>query len=199
MTFLMVILAAILLPALNSARLRGQQASSVSNLKQIGTALEFYSQCSRGQLRPHGIMADGRNAQTEPAAVWEALRSQGHLADSKVFVAPFDKKSTAAFYGQKITPANTSYAYIYVSPQYSSASATAFEKPWSIPAKSDRISVLYADGHVESHTVPGVSEMSCRELLLKHPDIFGLHYNENDPMPTDPEDEYHFGKDYRNR
>ena len=40
---IIAILAAILLPALNSARERGRTASCVSNLKQIGTFAQFYS------------------------------------------------------------------------------------------------------------------------------------------------------------
>ncbi len=39
---IIAILAAILLPALNSARERGRTASCISNLKQVGTAMEMY-------------------------------------------------------------------------------------------------------------------------------------------------------------
>ena len=39
---IIAILAAILLPALNSARERGRSASCTNNLKQIGTALHMY-------------------------------------------------------------------------------------------------------------------------------------------------------------
>ena len=40
---IIAILAAILLPALNSARKRGQTANCINNLKQCGTAMMMYS------------------------------------------------------------------------------------------------------------------------------------------------------------
>ncbi|MBE6364791.1 MAG: DUF1559 domain-containing protein [Lentisphaerae bacterium] len=40
---IIAILAAILLPALNSARERGRAASCISNLKQLGNAVQFYA------------------------------------------------------------------------------------------------------------------------------------------------------------
>lgn len=157
------------------SRLRAMQGSVVNNLKQIGNALEMYSQGTRGWYKPHGILANGRHAQNDPAAAFDALFSQGHLVDARVYISPYDDLSTPATTGVPMRPENTSYAYIYVSPQYSSASAVAFEKPWTIPDNSDKISILYADGHVASHTVPGVSRMSCRELISTHPEIFGLY------------------------
>ena len=47
---IIAILAAILLPALNSARERGRAASCTSNLKQIGTSLQFYMDAYDGYL-----------------------------------------------------------------------------------------------------------------------------------------------------
>lgn len=50
---IIAILAAILLPALNSARERGRSASCMSNLKQIGTWNVFYSDSSDNYLVPN--------------------------------------------------------------------------------------------------------------------------------------------------
>ena len=47
---IIAILAAILLPALNSARERGRSASCVSNLKQIGMAINNYIDDNQGRL-----------------------------------------------------------------------------------------------------------------------------------------------------
>ena len=49
---IIAILAAILLPALNSARVRGRSASCVNNLKQLGNALTMYIADSDGYYLP---------------------------------------------------------------------------------------------------------------------------------------------------
>ena len=51
---IIAILAAILLPALNSARERGRAASCVSNLKQIGNGMQFYQDANDGRMPPPG-------------------------------------------------------------------------------------------------------------------------------------------------
>ena len=165
------------------ARYNKRVGSSVNNLKQIGNALEMYTQGSKGQLRPHGVTANG-DLSKDPGLVFELLRVQGHLTDAKVYAAPYGK-TEAAKQGASLEGKNCSYVYIYVGPQYSSASAVAFEKPWHLPSYADKLSVLYADGHVKTYTIEDVSEMSCRELLLKYPDIFGLNYSHGDALPTD--------------
>ena len=52
---IIAILAAILLPALNSARERGKSASCVSNLKQIGVAAAMYEDNFDGYMVPHNL------------------------------------------------------------------------------------------------------------------------------------------------
>ncbi len=49
---IIAILAAILLPALNQARARGQATKCTSNLKNLGNAAQFYSDAARGMLPP---------------------------------------------------------------------------------------------------------------------------------------------------
>ena len=49
---IIAILAAILLPALNSARERGRQASCINNLKQCGQAFNLYADANEGYLPP---------------------------------------------------------------------------------------------------------------------------------------------------
>ncbi len=50
--FIIAILAALLLPALNSARLRALDASCINNLRQIGSALVQYATTSGGGYYP---------------------------------------------------------------------------------------------------------------------------------------------------
>ena len=55
---IIAILAAILLPALNSARERGRTASCLSNLKQLGTSLDMYGSDNNGML-PAQMVVNG--------------------------------------------------------------------------------------------------------------------------------------------
>lgn len=56
---IIAILAAILLPALNSARERGRQASCVSNLKTLGTQTTMYADAYDDHVLPHSSAIDG--------------------------------------------------------------------------------------------------------------------------------------------
>ena len=73
---IIAILAAILLPALNSARERGRSASCVSNLKQLGTALNAYQ---------------GENEDYNPFAIWN---TSGHYTSWFLDLAPYAGFST---------------------------------------------------------------------------------------------------------
>ncbi len=167
----------------STRRTGGQRSSGINNLKQIGNALELYTQGSKGRLRPHGVTRNG-DVSKNPACTFEVLRAQGHLTDHKVYVIP-GGKAKAGKGDDKIAGKNCSYVYMYVGPQYSSASAVAFEKPWHLPKGENYINVLYADGHVKGYKIEGAAKKSCRELILEHPEIFGLYYKQGDPLPTD--------------
>ena len=56
---IIAILAAILLPALNSARERGRQASCVNNLKQLGTQTAMYADAFDDHVMPHSSTITG--------------------------------------------------------------------------------------------------------------------------------------------
>jgi prepilin-type N-terminal cleavage/methylation domain-containing protein/prepilin-type processing-associated H-X9-DG protein len=56
---IIAILAAILLPALNSARERGRQASCISNLKTLGTQNSMYADAYDDYVLPHSMTIPG--------------------------------------------------------------------------------------------------------------------------------------------
>ena len=86
----------------------------------------------------------------------EALRSEGHLTDYKVYVCPSstasagDGTETLDYDSNK----NLTYGYVYISPQYSSASAVSADmysdgNTASMKSNHEEFgNLLYADGHV---------------------------------------------------
>ena len=164
---IIAILAAILLPALQKARESGRRASCTNNLKQIGNALEFYSQSSRGQHRPYGALKIGQIAgpdKTGAEAAFNSLRQDSHLPDAKVYVCPSSTASAAKDQTASLTfnggsSPTLTYGYVYISPQYSSASAVSGDMFSGTPANDasmksnheDFGNLLYADGHVAGY------------------------------------------------
>ena len=106
---IIAILAAILLPTLQSARETARRRSCTSNLKQIGVALIQY-QDTNNEKRPNGDMAvtkPGESSLTDYTytrdvdgvnAVYNVLRFGEYLSDGNVFVCA---SSTAS--GEKDT------------------------------------------------------------------------------------------------
>ena len=70
---IIAILAAILLPALNSARERGRSASCISNLKQLGTNCFMYSDSYDNYVYSSAPSAVLGVSPTAPKAFWGVL------------------------------------------------------------------------------------------------------------------------------
>ncbi len=85
------ILAALLLPALNSAREKGRRVACASNLRQIGIAMQLYA----GDFQNHTPTADWNSDQTlspgRPITWPYILVSRGY-ATPKVFLCPNDRR-----------------------------------------------------------------------------------------------------------
>ena len=88
---IIAILAAILLPALNSARERGRVASCTNNLKQMGNCLQMYSGDNDGWSIPY---ANPNGVEKE----WK-FRMTTYNADQKLFFCPSQKKALNVAYG----------------------------------------------------------------------------------------------------
>ena len=80
---IIAILAAILLPALNSARERGRAASCINNLKQIGTAVNMYADAHNGLVCSLGV-----SSMSTQGAWNKTLYDAGYLTDQKVYYCP---------------------------------------------------------------------------------------------------------------
>ena len=92
---IIAILAAMLLPALNKARAKADMTSCLSNLKQIGTAYQFYGNDYQDFLPLGGLGKDG-STNAEPHKVAGPLRA-GHLRTNNYLSA--SGSGSASCYG----------------------------------------------------------------------------------------------------
>lgn len=84
---IIAILAAMLLPALNSARERARAAKCTSNLKQLGFAMQSYTDDSSGFLSPISINKPVGYG-TAASVSWPWLICQGKYTTGKTFICP---------------------------------------------------------------------------------------------------------------
>ncbi len=167
---IIAILAAMLLPALQTARERGRRGSCISNLKQIGTALMQYAQDNREKM-PAG---NCRTSSTDPIAKdvklsgmecvdgFNVLIGHEYLSDYGVYVCPSSTATTgtagdkgagtlSATAGTTVT---VSYGYIpgYIAGNNGSESAVAadfdgkVEKDTAKSSHTNYGNILFADG-----------------------------------------------------
>jgi hypothetical protein len=129
------LMASILLPSLNKARETANRAKSMSNMKQIGTAVRVYETTNNGKYPPD-LLTLAKDSDL-PAELFLNPRVgytiPGNLSDEERVKWAIDQKH-----------------YIYL-PGFNSNTATSetilgFENPDTV---SDGVSVLYGDGHVD--------------------------------------------------
>ena len=166
---IIAILAAMLLPALQTARERGRRGSCISNLKQIGTALMQYAQDNRekmpaGDCRISSTKSDPKTVALDGMKCIEGfnvLIGNEYLSDYAVYVCPSSTATTgtagadgagtlSATAGSTV---NVSYGYIpgYIAGNNGSESAVAadFDGKVETTAKSSHTNygnILFADG-----------------------------------------------------
>ena len=144
------------------------QRISISNLKQMGMALVQYAGDNRERFPSPVARQSKRSSAPSKYSSIDVLYTQKYLRNANVYIAGFDKQSVKAA-GNSFDPAkNSSYAYIgygIICGNYSSEFPLLFEKPWLLPENWDKIAVCFVDGSCRIITIPGVSKMSCRQVV----------------------------------
>lgn len=87
---IIAILAAILLPALDSARKSAEQASCANNLKQIGAADAMYSSENKNYICPDDKDENSGGGSTKYLYSWVGLMHD-YINDEKVYLCPADE------------------------------------------------------------------------------------------------------------
>jgi prepilin-type processing-associated H-X9-DG protein len=137
----LLMLPAMLLPALSQARESARKISCTSNLKQIGLALRMYSNAN-DEAFPHLDGAEGL----------EMLRKNGFLEAPQCFVCPSAGTKPAA-YGTPLTEATVDYQYFGGHTESDSVDVIlACDKENNHKKYGN---VLFVDGHVKGYA--GVS------------------------------------------
>ncbi len=128
------------------------RTAAIVNLKNIGIAMVRFADDHRGRF-PENL---------------KELITERYLTDGKSLISPFDKKSVAGSATDFDPVKNCSYVYLaagMINGHYGSDFPVVFEKPWLMPAKSDSIPVLFADGSSRFFQIPDVNNRSCREIV----------------------------------
>jgi len=186
------ILAAILMPALNSAREQARRSSCISNLKEIGLGMNMYA----GDWREKFPMSSTTTADTDED--FKCLIAGGAYATGPLFYCPSDRSSTKserdqAFYLSSAPPPppnetcncnNTnpciSYAYAYgltIMDEPDSCLVVDMSGNWggdwdetlaaSIKNHADAgVNGLYIDGHAEWITKKAILNMIPSATIL---------------------------------
>ena len=161
------ILAAMLLPALSKAREKARQAVCIDNLKQIGLALQMYTDDWDGWIIKQ------RYGSGSSADWYKVLDKLGYLKNGKVYVCPsapivwgYDKKGEGEGgpYGinqylatggtnphvkaEKVR--NPSAKFYVMDATYNYVNSWSNMAPYVADRHMDRVNVLFFDSHVES-------------------------------------------------
>ena len=125
----LLVIAGMLLPAMNSAREKARRVNCASNLKQVGMAFSFYQSSSNEMPVAKGD--DGL----------DVLRTSGELTDSHVYICPSDthRKCSYVYIASGLDVTDTADVPVVV------------ERPEN---HDGYVNVLYGDGHVAGRIIP---------------------------------------------
>lgn len=134
-----------------NSRKKSREIISTTNLKQIALGCKMYA-CDANEKYPDSL---------------SGLMQGDYNLSAETFKAPFDRVSKVSR-NKKITPANTTYAYVGKGLTEKSADKLplAFEKPWLVPSRNGKvklINVAFCDGSVIQKAMPNAK--TCVDVV----------------------------------
>ncbi|MBR7130933.1 MAG: DUF1559 domain-containing protein [Lentisphaeria bacterium] len=179
---IIAILAAILLPALNSARERGRTAACINNLRQISTAAAMYSDASDGyfvEYQPKQFCGNTLNflkwmhALDSYTPMIEFVSTSDYAKCGTILQCPSDPDFNAAYtVGNDKLGAedNPSYAYNYKLCSIADSLIYKYDR-----VKSPSKKLMFADGLHKNYGSEKSNTPACK---LQNPkDVAGRHNN----------------------
>ena len=155
---IIAILAALLLPAVAKSKEQGRSAACLSNLRQVGLALQMFTQDNDNKLPVmYDALLSTNNALTTNFATMDLVLSN-HLGNVRVLLCPSDGKQLFAQTG-------SSYAWNTLVNGQDADHLVVFSidfDPHNIPLAFDKeafhatvgsgrgVNYLYADGHIKN-------------------------------------------------
>ena len=142
-------LAALAVPVYSRVSQSGKAASCISNLRQIGAALNLYLG-EHSQIMPH--LAAGRHSLSENIPVLDNTFN-AYTQNQQVFACPADNKNLAAntgtsyYWNVALNDQSVTNLHFLLISAGSSQIPIASDKEAFHPYTANKVNLLYADGH----------------------------------------------------
>jgi len=147
---IIAILAAMLFPALQKSRAQGRTASCISNLRQIGMAVQMYVNDSHGRMP----LLQNRASTNDPLPALDTELVSQVRDNKQVFACPadnadlFKNSGTSYFWNFTVNGQDITRLFSIMGGDSVTHIPVVSDKQGFHPDTKDRVNILYADGHV---------------------------------------------------
>lgn len=154
---IIAILAGLLLPAISKAKANGQGTACLSNLRQIGIALQMYVGENNNRMPVMGNKAIGTNSPITNLVNAVDVVLKGHLGSTNVLQCPSDRErifeqTGSSYYWNSLLNGQDASALKLFGMKYGSEQIPVFfdfEKFHAARGAGKEVNYLYADGHIK--------------------------------------------------
>jgi len=169
---IIAILAALLLPALTSARTRSQRAACVNNLKQMGTALFIYGSDSGDRIPAAEYQPTGNNSSSSCWQCYDLYDAAGGVNNTLVNTATTSPTNHGVFYANGQIPNGRTF--------YCPGINSALPAPARFTFLDNSINGVWP-----AYCINPAFSPKCRSSYMYFPES-GILANGADPTPSNP-------------